>query len=379
MEGLNQQLAQEQAEIESIKIDYSEKALQMTKAVEQASRGQTSNMTKKEYEKIQERAIKCKREVDLVEQEYKEAVVRWNAYQDQWEIKLADMADAFQKADLQRVDASKTILTSLVDDQVEFLVNIKSACYTKVRESIAEIDAIADSNGFYKQAPGSAKPTRLAFESLFHKVASVDEIRNSMVPDVEKLNLMKASQEVDAKSPTRAQTKSSLGRIVHTGSNEKIIRKMDSLNSLSKEGKSPANSIQTPPSRKSKFKTPDQFKSLGDIEKALNEPESSPQSPAQDKTTVKDIKFEGPLLLHKDEEPTDLYGVIDTTGKILLLKQKPTDEEREQKCVSMIHALYSLEENLVEISNESSDRFGFVIQLRKSFIVRYVFYFFRFN
>lgn len=72
-------------------------------------------MTKKEYEKIQERAIKAKKDMDSAEVEYKNAHKKYELAQDQWDEKMVTAAREIQKVENDRLELIKTSLAKVMD------------------------------------------------------------------------------------------------------------------------------------------------------------------------------------------------------------------------------------------------------------------------
>lgn len=165
---LNKAIAKELANIEKCKKDYTLKGTELTKAIQIAGKGQTDNMTKKEYEKIQEKAIKSKKDLDAAEQEYKAALKKYDAAQDQYDEKLNEFAKEVQKLEAERLAVSQASLNKIMDSQLELLGNITQGCFQKMKENLNLLTPAEDLTLYLAQhKTSSSKPARPAFQSFF--------------------------------------------------------------------------------------------------------------------------------------------------------------------------------------------------------------------
>ena len=165
---MNKTVTKEVATVERLKKDYLAKCKIMTDAVQLAAKGQTNNMTKKEYAKIQEKAIKAKKDVDQAEQEYRNSVKTYNDAQDAWENHLTRVAVESQKLDHDRLLLTKQVLIKVMDTQVQLLKDTQANVLTNMRQTIDLITPEEDINAWVEKAKtGDKKPTRLTFQSYF--------------------------------------------------------------------------------------------------------------------------------------------------------------------------------------------------------------------
>ncbi|KAI3642926.1 hypothetical protein MP228_012481 [Amoeboaphelidium protococcarum] len=172
MDKATKNVQKEVLNVDKLKKDYYAKCNAMKAAVQTAAKGQTDRMTKKEYEKIQEKAIKAKKDVDTSELEYKNAVKKYEQAQDVWDEKMAQAAQEIQRNENERLALIKSTLANILDAQLKMISDAHVKNINELRQSVESINVDADMNEWMnKNKTGDVKAVRIKFESFFGDVA----------------------------------------------------------------------------------------------------------------------------------------------------------------------------------------------------------------
>jgi hypothetical protein len=161
-------LDKEADRVNKTNANYNTRYRNMVQLNEVVVRGQTENMSKKDFAKLQEKATKAKKEAERASADYKLAVMRWTEARHAWEERMIAACDVIQSIETQRVTVTKTILKKLTLFQEEVLMNIISDTLKSILNSIEKIDPTFDIQDFMdRQSTGTEKPPMLKFVDFF--------------------------------------------------------------------------------------------------------------------------------------------------------------------------------------------------------------------
>ncbi|KAJ3090771.1 proline-serine-threonine phosphatase interacting protein [Quaeritorhiza haematococci] len=125
-------------------------------------------MHKKDWEKLQDKAVKLKIEMERSELELKATLIRLSQLQDAWEQKMSEIADLVQRSEETRIELTKQCLRKVLDVQYDLLHNMTGKVLDGMRKVCESIDVVADNNAFVqREKTGSEPPARLMFRSFF--------------------------------------------------------------------------------------------------------------------------------------------------------------------------------------------------------------------
>lgn len=153
--------------VKDAKSVYENKFDLMKKAVKLVSQGQQDNMTKREYQKIQEKAIKAKKEFDNSEREYKELFSAYEAAQNAWDHHVTRLAQTTQLLEQKRMSVLKSLLNKVTSSQCKLLATDFKAVAEEMQASASSIKPDQDmSNWVLSNQTGTQKQERLQLVTL---------------------------------------------------------------------------------------------------------------------------------------------------------------------------------------------------------------------
>eukprot|EP00158_Paraphelidium_tribonemae_P005074 Partr_v1_DN27143_c0_g1_i3_m15398 putative proline-serine-threonine phosphatase interacting protein len=198
-------VSRQDANLTKAKANYFEKCGALSAAIKTASKGQTGSMTKKEFQKIQEKAIKAKKDLDAAEHSYNESLHQMQQAQDVWIAKMKETAVKVRDSEKVRLQITKASVRKILEFQAETLNASRAKFISQAREAFASVDVDADLDHYCRTLEtGTLLPPRPTFQSYFNAAA-----QESVLPNPTSVENLTADGAPSAAAPTATQTHAS--------------------------------------------------------------------------------------------------------------------------------------------------------------------------